>query len=667
MRPRPTARHLPRPPAFARDSESSPVPPPLTRSPPPRAQTAMVSWEDSRTREERMNVNGLGPEAFVDFFRQASPYIIAHQGSVVVIVIPGTVMTQPKILEGIVQDVALLQSLGVRVVLVLGSTEQVNAIVENRGIESVIVDGYRVTCPEALEVAMEAAGRNNVVVQALLSRGINVAVTRKHGDKAPNQHETFTNASQGHGNPAFPAFPQANVSNVSTRPGGAPVAVSGNFIVAKRRGVVDGVDFLYTGDVVSVDVNAVRQRLAQGDVVLLSSLGFNAAGEVLNCQCYDVAVSVAIDLGADKLVSYVAPRDMPKNDDGERMKYMPLSVAERFISELAEKKGARDEGDIEGADIERAEFDGALRADDASAWSEEVTRAVRHSSSTSSTDGPPRSDADGWMLDGWRWLKQPELLGDGALKASARTDASASADWSSESLAAANSPWRRLTERGLRWRVEGCPQEVCAAVFSCKAGVRRAHLVDYSVPGALLLELYTFDGIGAMVSRDRYEGTRPAKPGDWIHIKTILEPLAAEGTTVAVSDDALIDEVSAGNFSVMERDGKVIACAALRLYPARTDGSGATTDEGVAEVASFAVRPGYRNEGRGDQMLSYLETRAKEAGIEKLFLLTTRTADWFTQRGFIHAGAAVDSPLLPPGKKAQEGRNSQLYIRALIE
>ena len=44
--------------------------------------------------------------------------------------------------------------------------------------------GYRVTCPEALEVAMEAAGRNNVLVQALLSRGINVAVTRKHGESS---------------------------------------------------------------------------------------------------------------------------------------------------------------------------------------------------------------------------------------------------------------------------------------------------------------------------------------------------------------------------------------------------------------------------------------------------------------------------------------------------
>jgi amino-acid N-acetyltransferase len=99
-----------------------------------------------------------------------------------------------------------------------------------------------------------------------------------------------------------------------------PTAVSGNFIQAKRRGVVDGVDFLYTGDVVSVDVDAVRVRLDQGDVVLLSSLGFNAAGEVLNCQCYDVAVSCAIDLGADKLVSYVAEEDMPRNEDGEKMK-----------------------------------------------------------------------------------------------------------------------------------------------------------------------------------------------------------------------------------------------------------------------------------------------------------------------------------------------------------
>ena len=186
----------------------------------------------------------------------------------------------------------------------------------------------------------------------------------------------------------------------------------------------------------------------------------------------------------------------------------------------------------------------------------------------------------------------------------------------SSDVARMNSPadrtlWQRLTERGLQWRVAGCPQEVCAAVFSCKAGVRRAHLIDYTLSGALLLELYTFDGIGAMVSRDQYEGTRPAKPGDWIHIKSILEPLAVSGVVVAMSDDALSAEVTSGNFSVMERDGKIIGCAALRRYPCE-DGTGE-----AAEVAAFAVQPGYRNEGRGDQLLSYLESRATAAGIER--------------------------------------------------
>ena len=77
------------------------------------------------------------------------------------------------------------------------------------------------------------------------------------------------------------------------------------------------------------------------------------------------------------------------------------------------------------------------------------------------------------------------------------------------------------------------------------------------------------------------------------------------------------------------------------------------------------MRPGYRNEGRGDQLLEYLEREARRENIEKLFLLTTRTADWFTARGFTHAGAAEKSPLLPPGKKTLPGRNSQLYVRTL--
>ena len=275
---------------------------------------------------------------FVEFFRQASPYIANHRGATFVVVVPGSVMADPDrtILEGIVQDVAMLNSLGVRVAVVIGSNEQVSAMCEKRSVPVEVHDGYRVTSPERLEIAMEAAGRNNVLVQALLSRGINVAVTRKHGDLGDHVEFLPFGDRNGGGDGSASGNSVGSMDTLSragggSRPGGGATATSGNFITAKRRGIVHGVDFQYTGDVVYVDVDAVAQRMRQGDVVLLSSLGFNAAGEVLNCQCYDVAVSLAVDVAADKLISYVAPQDMPRGEDGARAKYMPLSVAEAYI------------------------------------------------------------------------------------------------------------------------------------------------------------------------------------------------------------------------------------------------------------------------------------------------------------------------------------------------
>ena len=291
----------------------------------------MVSWEDSKSPKPG-DLDGIGADKFVEFFRQASPYIVNHHGSVMVVVIPGEVFVAKDILQGIVQDVALLQSLGVRVVLVLGSNKQVEEGLVDRGIGSEVVDGYRVTTPEALEVAMEAAGRNSVLTQALLSRGINVAVTRRHGDRGNEEEER----GGGGGGPSGVAFGRGVVS--PSRERGLRHRRLRQLHPGQAKGVVKGIDFEYTGDVVSVDVDAVRARLEMGDVVLLSSLGFNAAGEVLNCQAYDVAVSVAVDLRADKLVSYLSPADMPRDGTtGTRMKYMPLSVAEEYIIDVARR------------------------------------------------------------------------------------------------------------------------------------------------------------------------------------------------------------------------------------------------------------------------------------------------------------------------------------------
>ena len=108
-------------------------------------------------------------QMFVDFFRQASPYIANHRGATFVVHVPGSVMADPDraILEGIVQDIAMLNSLGARVAAVVGSNEQV-ARDARRSVPVEVVDGYRVTTPENLEIAMEAAGRNDVLVRALL-------------------------------------------------------------------------------------------------------------------------------------------------------------------------------------------------------------------------------------------------------------------------------------------------------------------------------------------------------------------------------------------------------------------------------------------------------------------------------------------------------------------
>ena len=638
-----------------------------------RHLAAFVSWEDSRAAESRLRLRAKAdaqvgdaldassvgtrdfPRAgasrnadFVEFFRQASPYIANHRGATFVVVVPGSVMVDPDrtTLEGIVQDVAMLNSLGVRVAMVLGSAEQVNEMSARRGVPTRVVGGYRVTTSESLEIAMEAAGRNNVLVQALFSRGVHVAVTRKHGDRGDHA-DSFPFGSTRDPDRGAPAesFPDAFAVGSFGRSNGGAVATSGNFITAKRRGIVDGVDFLFTGDVVSVDAAAIDRRLRQGDVVLLSSLGFNAAGEVLNCQCYDVAVSLAVDMSADKLIAYVAPRDMPRDEDGRRAKYMPLSAAEAYMGAAA-------------ASAASGGFPDATPAGTAS-------RREARKRSTGDSPSSFEQKRERTVPEPWRWLNSEE--GFGIDEARDVGVGALGSETTSRDVASAfrKSPWRRFSERGFRWRVDGCPQELSAAVFSCKAGVRRAHLIEYTVPGALLLELYTLDGVGAMVSRDRYEGTRGARLEDWIHIKTILEPLAREGIVVGKSDEELVQEVTSGSFAVTERDGKIIACAALRRYETGSGGSGGS--ERVAEVAAFAVRPGYRNEGRGDQLLEYLETRAKREGVTKLFLLTTRTADWFTSRGFLHAGKAEDSPLLPKGKKTVHGRNSQLYIRTLLE
>ena len=190
-----------------------------------------------------------------------------------------------------------------------------------------------------------------------------------------------------------------------------------------------------------------------------------------------------------------------------------------------------------------------------------------------------------------------------------------------------------------------------SALRVCNNGTRRVHVIDRRVDGGLLLELFTRDGIGSLVNADVFEGMRQASIDDVGGILELIAPLEAEGILVRRSRELLETEID--QFSVVERDGMIIGCAALYPYP----------NDSVGELAGLAVHTDYRDSGRGQALLSYLERRAKKIGVKRLFVLTTQTAHWFIERGFERA----DITALPVKKQALYNyqRRSQVYIKSL--
>jgi amino-acid N-acetyltransferase len=198
---------------------------------------------------------------------------------------------------------------------------------------------------------------------------------------------------------------------------------------------------------------------------------------------------------------------------------------------------------------------------------------------------------------------------------------------------------------------EELAQTLRAGADACIQGVQRVHLISRRTDGALLRELFTRDGIGTLITAQPYEELRPARIDDVAGILELLGPLEEGGILVRRSRERLETEIH--RFFLMERDRMVIACAALYPYPA----------DGMGELACLAVHPDYRNRGRGEKLLERMGTIAREQGINRLFVLTTQTAHWFLERGFIATSLAD----LPMEKQALYNyrRNSKVFFKAL--
>jgi amino-acid N-acetyltransferase len=189
-----------------------------------------------------------------------------------------------------------------------------------------------------------------------------------------------------------------------------------------------------------------------------------------------------------------------------------------------------------------------------------------------------------------------------------------------------------------------------AALTAVKAGINRAHLLSYKIDGALLQELFTHEGAGTLITADEYELLRQANIEDVGGILELLTPLEEEGVLVRRSRELLETEIN--RFKVIERDGMIIACAAL--YPHSAE---------FAELACVAVSTEYRSGQRGDRLLNAISAQAKTESTPKIFVLTTRTAHWFIERGFSEAKISA----LPQKRQSLYNfqRNSKIFIKKL--
>ncbi len=193
-------------------------------------------------------------------------------------------------------------------------------------------------------------------------------------------------------------------------------------------------------------------------------------------------------------------------------------------------------------------------------------------------------------------------------------------------------------------------QAISASYLSCLQGVPRAQLVSYSTDGALLTELFTRDGLGTMIYSGHYEQLRPATIDDVGGILDLIRPLEEQGILVRRSRELLETEIN--KFHVMEKDGAIIACAALYPYGE------------MAELSCVATHPEYRNGGRAAQLLQQIEKQALKQKIKQLFLLTTQTAHWFIEQGFVQ-GKLDDLPVQRQLLYNYQ-RNSKIFIKSLV-
>lgn len=199
---------------------------------------------------------------FSTIFRHSAPYIAMHRGSVMVIHLPSCTLSDNEAFEGVMDDIAILHLLGIKLVLVVGVRGRLDKRLLDAGIAPSYSNGMRITDQFALQLLKEESGKARFEIESALARGFRGMTDRSGID-----------------------------------------VVSGNFFYgAKPLGVRGGVDFKLTGEVRRIEEENIRRRLDGNDVVLLTSVGCSTSGEVFSVPSESLAAECAAKLKAAKLI-----------------------------------------------------------------------------------------------------------------------------------------------------------------------------------------------------------------------------------------------------------------------------------------------------------------------------------------------------------------------------
>jgi amino-acid N-acetyltransferase len=188
-------------------------------------------------------------------------------------------------------------------------------------------------------------------------------------------------------------------------------------------------------------------------------------------------------------------------------------------------------------------------------------------------------------------------------------------------------------------------------VKACEGGVERSHILPFAGDGAVLMEIFTHDGVGTMVVDEKLESLHEATADDVGGILQLIEPFERDGTLVKRSRTEIERDIT--TYTVIEHDGIIFGCAALYAYP----------EAKTAEMAALTISPQVQGQGDGERILKRIEQRARAMGLDSIFVLTTRTMHWFVKRGF----QQVDPDWLPDARKRKYNwdRRSQVLVKKL--